>query len=264
MSRPLLRIRGLSKSFPVRRGLALRTVDRIPAVDGVDLEVASGETLALVGESGSGKTTVGRCVLRLIEPDGGTVEFDGQDVLALRGRELRALRRQMQPVFQDPFTSLNPRLSVAQALTEPLAVHGLARGAAARDRAASVLERVGLRADHLDRYPHEFSGGQRQRIAIARALVLEPRFVVCDEPVSALDVSVQARILNLLADLQRCDGIAYLFISHDLAVVRQLAHHVAVMHRGRIVEQAPADTQFAEPRHPYTRSLLASIPGGTG
>ena len=264
MTAPLLRVRGLTVAFPGRRVSVLRAAAPLRAVDGVDLDVFAGKTLGLVGESGSGKTTVGRCVLRLIEPDAGEVIFDGRDLLALGGRDLRSLRRQMQPVFQDPFTSLNPRLSVGQTLTEPLVAHGLARGPQARDRAASVLERVGLAADHLDRYPHDFSGGQRQRIAIARALILEPRFVVCDEPVSALDVSVQAQILNLLADLQDEDGLAYLFISHDLAVVRQLAHHVGVMHRGRIAEQAPADTLFADPQHAYTRSLLASVPGADG
>ena len=259
---PLLRVRGLRKAYPVRRGWMMRVVDHVAAVDGVDLDVAAGETVGLVGESGSGKTTVGRCVLRLVEPDAGTVSFDGQPVLTLGAGELRRLRRQMQPVFQDPFASLNPRMTVGQMLTEPLVAHRIARGGEARDRAAEILDKVELGVGDLDRYPHEFSGGQRQRIAIARALVLGPRFLVCDEPVSALDVSIQAQILNLLVDLQQRDGLAYLFISHDLAVVRHVSHRVAVMYRGRIVEQGPAAAVFADPQHPYTQLLKSSVPTG--
>jgi peptide/nickel transport system ATP-binding protein len=261
MSAPLLQVRDLHKSFPVRRGMLLRVTGHVHAVRGVDLEVPAGETLGLVGESGCGKTTVGRCVLRLMEPDRGTVHFDGRSVLDMSAAELRALRTEMQVVFQDPYASLNPRMTVGQALGEPLVAHGLARGAAVGERVAGVLQRVGLDPALADRYPHDFSGGQRQRIAIARALVLRPRFVVCDEAVSALDVSVQAQILNLLADLQDDLGIGYLFISHDLAVVRHVSHRVAVMVHGRIVEHAQADALFAHPRHPYTRALMASVPG---
>ncbi len=261
MSPPLLQVRGLVKRFPVRRGLLRRAVGAVEAVRGVSFDIGGGRTLGLVGESGCGKTTTGRCVLRLLEPDGGSIVFDGQEITRLREARLRPLRRRMQVVFQDPFASLNPRMSVGQALAEPLAVHGIARGRAARDVVAAALERVGLSADHAARYPHDFSGGQRQRIGIARALVLDPRFVVCDEVVSALDVSVQAQILNLLADLQRDRGLAYLFISHDLAVVRHVSHEVAVMLAGRLVERASVDVLFADPLHPYTRELLAAVPG---
>lgn len=261
MTAPLLQVRDLHKSFPVRRGMLLRVTGHVHAVRGIDLDVPAGETLGLVGESGCGKTTVGRCVLRLTLADRGTVRFDGRSVLDLGAGELRALRTEMQVVFQDPYASLNPRMTVGYALGEPLIAHGLAHGPVVGERVADVLRRVGLDPALADRYPQDFSGGQRQRIAIARALVLRPRFVVCDEAVSALDVSVQAQILNLLADLQDDLGIAYLFISHDLAVVRHVSHRVAVMVLGRIVERAPADALFAAPRHPYTRALMASVPG---
>lgn len=264
MTAPLLAVCDLRKAFPIRRGLLGRTVDHVHAVDGIGFDIGPGETLGLVGESGSGKTTVGRCILRLVEPDSGSVRFEGRELMELSPREIRSLRPRMQPVFQDPYASLNPRMTVGQMLVEPLIAHGIARGASARERAARLLEQVELEADHLDRYPHDFSGGQRQRIAIARALILEPRFLVCDEPVSALDVSVQAQILNLLVDLQRSRGLATLFISHDLAVVRHVCRRVAVMYRGRIVEQAPADSLFEAPRHPYTQLLRDSVPAGDG
>jgi oligopeptide/dipeptide ABC transporter ATP-binding protein len=259
-SEPLLRVRDLRKWYPLRAGLFGRPRAFVRAVDGVSFDVAPGETLALVGESGCGKTTVGRAVLRLVEPTGGSVHFAGHDVLALRRPELRRLRRQMQLVFQDPYASLNPRMTVGAIVGEALYVHGIARGSELEDRVAAVLARVGLSPDHRRRYPHEFSGGQRQRIGIARALALEPRLLVCDEAVSALDVSIQAQILNLLAELQQELALAYLFISHDLAVVEHLADRVAVMYLGRIVESAPAADLFADPRHPYTRALLAANP----
>ncbi len=255
---PLVEIRHLVKQFPLgggwRRGRVLR------AVDGVSLTIARGETLGLVGESGSGKTTLGRCVLRLYEPTSGAVLFDGEDVLALGGDALRRLRRRMQLVFQDATQSLNPRLSVGAAITEPMTVHGIARGAAARERAAALLGEVGLEAEHLASYPHQLSGGQRQRVGIARALSVEPEFLVLDEPVSSLDVSVGAQVLNLLADLQRRRGLTYLLIAHDLAVVRHLAQRVAVMYLGRLVELAPAAALYERPLHPYTASLLAAAP----
>lgn len=258
---PLLWVEGLAKRYPVRRGLLMRTAGWIDAAAGVSFGIEAGSTLGLVGESGCGKTTVGRCVLRLVEPDAGSVTFDGLAVLDQDEAAMRKLRRRMQIAFQDPYTSLNPRMTVGQALAEPLAAHGIARGSELEDRVAAALSRVGLDAGLGSRYPHGFSGGQRQRINIARALVLGPQFLVCDEVVSALDVSVQAQILNLLVDLQEEQGLTYLFISHDLAVVRHLSTHVAVMYRGRLVEVATAASLFAAPQHPYTELLMRSIPG---
>ncbi|MCC6432362.1 MAG: ABC transporter ATP-binding protein, partial [Gemmatimonadaceae bacterium] len=250
MTAPLLRVQGLTKHFPVRRGVLQRVTGAVKAVDGVSFDIAPGETLALVGESGCGKTTTGRAVLRLIEPTAGAITFDGVDVRALRGEALRTLRRRMQIVFQDPFGSLNPRMTVGAAIKEGLLVHHLAQGAEADARVARLLDEVGLRAEYANRYPHEFSGGQRQRIGIARALAVEPSFIVCDEPVSALDVSVQAQVVNLLRDLQRERGLAYLFIAHDLAVVAHMADRVAVMYLGRIVELTTRAQLFATPRMP--------------
>jgi len=252
---PLLAVRNLVKHFPMAGGGAVR------AVDGVSFDLAAGEALGLVGESGCGKTTTGRLILRLIEPTAGSVRFEGTELTTLSHGRLRPLRRQMQMVFQDPYGSLNPRLRISDILAEPFEVHGVAKGAEARERAAVLLERVGLERSHLDRYPHEFSGGQRQRIGIARAVALAPRLIVCDEPVSALDVSVQAQVLNLLSDLQRDLGVSYLFISHDLAVVSHLCHRVAVMYLGEIVELGPVDAVLAKPLHPYTQALLAAVPG---
>jgi oligopeptide transport system ATP-binding protein len=257
---PMLGVEGLRKWYPVRGGLFGRPAAWVRAVDGVSFEIRRGETFALVGESGCGKTTVGRSVLRLVEPTGGSVRFEGRDVLGLGRAELRALRRHMQLIFQDPYASLNPRMTVGAIVGEAIEVHGLARGSEREDRVAALLERVGLSAGYRTRYPHEFSGGQRQRIGIARALALEPRFIVCDEAVSALDVSIQAQILNLLRDLQQELGLTYLFISHDLNVVQHLADRVGVMYLGRIVENAPAAELFADPKHPYTRALLEANP----
>ncbi|HSQ65014.1 MAG TPA: dipeptide ABC transporter ATP-binding protein [Polyangiaceae bacterium] len=251
----------LTKYFPVERGLLGRSTKYLRAVEDVSIRVRRGETLGLVGESGCGKSTLGRCILRLIEPTFGRVVFDGQDLLPLSHADMRPIRRRMQVIFQDPYSSLNPRMTVRQIVGEGIRVFDLAKAKGEEEHMVrELLRKVGLRPEHIDRYPHEFSGGQRQRIGIARALAVKPDFIVCDEPISALDVSIQAQIVNLLLDLQDQMGLSYLFISHDLKVVEHVSHRVAVMYLGRIVEQAPAAMLYERPRHPYTRALLAAAP----
>ena len=260
MADALLTVTDLIKHFPQRGGGFGGKTSFLRAVDGISFSIQPGEALGLVGESGCGKTTTGRCILRLLEPTAGSVRFRGKELLGLSSRALKPVRRSLQMIFQDPYGSLNPRLTIGAILTEPLEVHGLAQGQAARDRAAALLQQVGLPSDAMARYPHQFSGGQRQRICIARALTLEPELIVCDEPVSALDVSVQAQVLNLLSDLQRQRGVSYLFISHDLAVVAHLCQRVAVMYLGEIVEIGPVEAIYRTPLHPYTQALLSAIP----
>ncbi|HEY7714716.1 MAG TPA: dipeptide ABC transporter ATP-binding protein [Candidatus Binatia bacterium] len=256
----LLEVRNLKKYFPVGDGWFSRNKGAVKAVDGVNLTVHEGETLGLVGESGCGKSTLGRTILRLIEPTGGEVIFQDKNLLTLSQRELRDMRREMQIIFQDPYASLNPRMRVGDIIGEGLEIHKLAKGKAKRDRVMELLHQVGLREDHYGRYPHEFSGGQRQRIGIARALAVNPKFIVCDEPVSSLDVSIQAQIINLLQELQEKMHLTYLFISHDLRVVEHISHRVAIMYLGKVVEIADSETIYRDAKHPYTRALLSAVP----
>jgi oligopeptide transport system ATP-binding protein len=261
MKAPLLKVENLVKHFPIKGGILGRVVDKVHAVDGVSFELAAGETLGVVGESGCGKSTTGRCILRLIEPTSGKVSFEGEDVTAMDAQALRGMARHMQIIFQDPYASLNPRMTVAAIVGEALTIHKLTKTPAEyHDRIVELLETVGLRADHMQRYPHEFSGGQRQRVGIARALAVSPKLIVCDEAVSALDVSIQAQVINLLEDLQAKFDLTYMFIAHDLSVVEHISDRVAVMYLGRIVEIAPANALYAGPRHPYTEALLSAVP----
>ncbi|MGA8379895.1 MAG: dipeptide ABC transporter ATP-binding protein [Stellaceae bacterium] len=257
---PLLSVRGLVKHFPVRKGLFQRVVGQVHAVDGISFDIAPGETLGLVGESGCGKSTAGKAILKLIEPTAGEIHVDGVRVDRLSRHRMRPYRRQLQVVFQDPYSSLNPRLKIRDIIGEPLVNFGVSGGSELADRVASLALKVGLRADALARFPHEFSGGQRQRVGIARALALNPRLIVCDEPVSALDVSVQAQVINLLGDLQQELGLSYLFVAHDLAVVEHISRRIAVMYLGKIVELADKAALFTRPQHPYTEALLSAVP----
>mgnify|MGYP003347355590 FL=1 len=257
---PVLEVRDLKKHFPIKKGLLRRTVGHVYAVDGITFTINQGETLGLVGESGCGKTTAGRAVLRLIEPSSGSVKVEGREITGLTKAEMRPYRRQMQIVFQDPFSSLNPRMTAGDIVGEPLLVHGVANRRERAEQVAALFERVGLRAAQMANYPHQFSGGQRQRIGIARALALGPRLIVGDEPVSALDVSIQAQVINLLQDLQRERRLSYLFISHNLAVVEHISHRIAVMYLGRIVEHADTRSIFTRPQHPYTEALMSAVP----
>jgi oligopeptide/dipeptide ABC transporter ATP-binding protein len=257
---PVVEVAGLHKHFPVKHGLLRRTAGYVYAVDGVSFAIARGETLGLVGESGCGKSTVARTLMRLIEPTAGSIKLNGHDITRLGKAAMRPHRRQMQIIFQDPFSSLNPRMSAGDIVGEPLQIHGLAHGREKEQRVAELFEQVGLRPQQMKSYPHQFSGGQRQRICIARALALSPQLIVADEPVSALDVSIQAQVINLMMDLQRDKHLSYLFIAHDLAVVEHISHRIAVMYLGRIVEYADKETLFTDPRHPYTEALLAAVP----
>ena len=259
-SAPLLSVKGLVKHFPVKKGLFQRTVGQVRAVDDVSFDIAAGETLGLVGESGCGKSTVGKTILKLMDPTAGEIWLSGTRVDGLSKGEMRPFRRQMQVVFQDPYSSLNPRLTVRDIVAEPLKNFGVAVGAELERQVAELIQKVGLRAEALDRYPHEFSGGQRQRIGIARALALRPNLIICDEPVSALDVSVQAQVINLLVELQRDFGLSYLFVAHDIAVIEHISHRVAVMYLGKIVELADRAALFKQPLHPYTEALLSAVP----
>tara|TARA_B110001454_G_scaffold219192_1_gene251226 strand:+ start:112105 stop:113103 length:999 start_codon:yes stop_codon:yes gene_type:complete len=256
----ILKAINVKKYFPIKKGLLLKTVGQVKAVDDVSLEVRQGETLGLVGESGCGKSTLGRTLIRLYEPTSGGIEFENKNFLNVSGRSLRNLRKDIQMIFQDPYASLDPRMTVGQIIQQPFDIHGVGSGREREKRVKELLELVGLKASHVNRYPHEFSGGQRQRICIARAIALNPKLIICDEPVSALDVSIQAQILNLLKDLQEKLGLTYVFISHDLSVIEYFCDRVAVMYLGKIVEIGTRDEMFAEPKHPYTQALLSAIP----
>ncbi len=260
MSEPILEVEGVRKHFPIRKGLLLREVGQVKAVDGVSFAVQPGETLGLVGESGCGKSTLGRTLVRLYEPTAGSIRYRGEDFLAVKGERLRHMRRTLQMIFQDPFASLDPRMTIARILAEPFKVHDVCPPKERQERAAALLETVGLKSAHLNRYPHEFSGGQRQRISIARAMALNPDLVIADEPVSALDVSIQAQILNLMRELQDEFNLTYIFISHDLSVIDHFCDRIAVMYLGKIIEMAPRDELFNHPQHPYTRALIDAIP----